>query len=101
MQDLPGFVSRMEQEKTELMGLDLDLTEEFQVELDNEFEIEEDIFQQYIPENLDELMADVPMANSIDFETPTVEGENYWNRIQAQNNISTDLKNWLRACYLK
>jgi hypothetical protein len=99
MQDLPGFVTRMEEEKVTLMDLGVETQEEFTVELDNEFEIESDIFQDYEPPDVIELLADPPMADSVEFDTAVVEGKEYWARVDAQRNISKELKEWLRECY--
>lgn len=99
MQDLPGFVSRMQEEKATLLDLGVDTQEEFTVELDNEFEIESDVFQEYERPDDAELLADPPMADSVEFDTAVVEGDEYWARIDAQKNISAELKKWLRECY--
>jgi len=101
MQDLPGFVTRMQEEKASLMDLGVDTQEEFTVELDNEFEIESDVFQDYERPDEAELLADPPMADSVEFDTAVVEGDEYWSRIDAQKNISGELKEWLRECYNK
>lgn len=99
MNDLPGFVKRMEEEETTLMELGVEPVQDFTVELDNEFEIEADVFQEYEPPSAAELMADPPMADSVEFDGPVVEGDNYWKRIEDQQNISAALKAWLKECY--
>jgi hypothetical protein len=99
MNDLPGFVKRMAEEESTLMELGVEPVQEFTVELDNEFEIEADVFQEYERPSDAELMADPPMADSVEFDTPTVEGQEYWDRIEAQKNISEELKAWLKECY--
>jgi hypothetical protein len=97
MLDLKGFVERMKEEEAGLMSLGIDEPEAFTIELDNE--PEPDFFRDHEEPEVIELFADVPMAESIDFDTATVEGENYWYRINAQKNISDDLKEWLKKCY--
>jgi 5-methylthioadenosine/S-adenosylhomocysteine deaminase len=99
MKDLPGFVTRMQEEKATLMELGVDQEEEFTVELDNEFEIESDVFQEYERPDDAELFADPPMADSVEFDTAVVEGDEYWARIDAQKNIPEGLKEWLKECY--
>ena len=69
------------------------------LELDNEFSIESDILYEYEIDD-SELMADVPMAESVEFDSLVVEGQGYWNRIDAQENIDDELKAWLKSCYL-
>ncbi len=99
MQDLPGFIKKMEAEESILMDLGMVPVQEFTVELDNEFEIESDVFQEYeLPADA-ALFADPPMADSVEFDTPTVEGQLYWDRIMAQKNVSNELKAWLKICY--
>ena len=99
MQDLPGFIKRMEEEESTLMDLGMPTTQEFTVEPDNEFEIESDVLQEYeLPADA-ALFADPPMADSVEFDTPAVEGQQYWDRIMAQKNISNELKAWLKQCY--
>lgn len=100
MSDLPGFVARMSEEESALMELGVEPVQEFTVELDNEFEIEADVFQEYERPDEAELMADPPMADSVEFDSPTVEGDEYWTRIDQQKNISQELKDWLKECYL-
>jgi hypothetical protein len=99
MQDLPGFIKRMEEEESTLMDLGMEPVQEFTVELDNEFEIESDVFQEYEMPAVAELLADPPMADSVEFDTAIVEGQKYWDRINAQKNISNELKAWLKECY--
>ena len=99
MHDLPGFIKKMEEEESNLMDLGMVPVQEFTVELDNEFEIESDVFQEYEMPDSAELFADPPMADSIEFDTPTVEGQKYWDRITAQKNIANELKAWLKQCY--
>ncbi|MDZ4792678.1 MAG: amidohydrolase family protein [Bacteroidota bacterium] len=99
MKDLPGFVKKMEEEESILMDMGQDPTQEFTVVLDNEFEIEADVFQEYEIEDVAELLADPLMADSVEFDTPLVEGKPYWDRIIAQKNISNELKVWLKQCY--
>jgi 5-methylthioadenosine/S-adenosylhomocysteine deaminase len=99
LKDLPGFIKRMEQEKASLMELGVEPEEEFTLELDNEFEIESDVFQEYDMAEADELLADVPIADSVEFDTAVVEGDEYWARIDAQKNIPESLKDWLKECY--
>jgi len=101
MKDLPGFVTRMQEEKATLMELGVDTQEEFTVELDNEFEIESDVFQEYERPDDAELFADPPMADSVEFDTAVVEGDEYWARIDAQKNIPDGLKEWLKECYIE
>lgn len=99
MQDLPAFVNKMEDEGGQLMDDSGNMIQEFTLELDNEFEIESDVFCDYeMPDDAD-LLADVPMADAVEFDTPVVEGKAYWDRIMAQKNISDELKDWLRECY--
>jgi imidazolonepropionase-like amidohydrolase len=99
MKDLPGFVDRMAEEKATLMDLGIEPEEEFTLELDNEFEIESDVFQEYERPDDAELFADPPMADSVEFDAPVVEGDEYWIRIDAQKNIPDGLKEWLKECY--
>lgn len=99
MKDLPAFVTRMEEEEAALMSEGVVPVQEFAVELDNEFQLEADVLQEYETENEAELVADPPMATSIELDSPVVEGEHYWKRINSQKNISDSLKNWLRECY--
>lgn len=99
MRDLPGFLNRMEQEKATLLDLGVDTPEEFTLELDNEFEIESDVFQEYEHPDEAELLADPPMVDAIELDSHTVSGNDYWERIEAQQNISEELKNWLKSCY--
>jgi hypothetical protein len=100
MADLPGFIERMQDEEAGLMALGLPVEQEFTLEADNEFSLEADILQEYNDEaNNTALMADVPMADSIEFDSAVVEGKNYWDRIEAQQNISDELKKWLKQCY--
>lgn len=101
MHDLPGFIKRMDEEESNLMDLGMMPVQEFTVELDNEFEIESDVFQEYEMPDSFELFADPPMADSIEFDTPIVEGQKYWDRITAQKNIGSGLKDWLKQCYSK
>lgn len=99
MNDLPGFVKRMEEEESAMMELGVEPVQDFTVELDNEFEIEADVFQEYERPSDAELMADPPMADSVEFDGPVVEGDSYWKRIDEQKNISKKLKAWLKECY--
>lgn len=99
MKDLPGFVKKMQEEESTLMDLGMEPVQEFTVELDNEFEIEADVFQEYEMPDAAELFADPPMADSVEFDGPVVEGKLYWDRIVAQKNISDGLKDWLKECY--
>ena len=99
MRDLPGFLNRMDQEKAALMDMGLEPQEEFTIELDNEFEIESDVFQEYEQPDDAFLFADPPMADRVEFDMPTVSGEEYWARIEAQQNIPEALKVWLKSCY--
>jgi 5-methylthioadenosine/S-adenosylhomocysteine deaminase len=99
MGDLPAFIKKMEEQESTLMDLGIEPVQEFSIELDNEFEIEADVFQEYEVEDVAELMADPPMAASVEFDGAIVEGELYWNRINAQKNITPELKAWLTECY--
>jgi 5-methylthioadenosine/S-adenosylhomocysteine deaminase len=99
MQDLPGFVKRMEEEEAGLMALGLEPEQEFTIELDNEFSIEADMLQEYEQDNTAALLADVPMAESVELDTAIVEGKEYWDRIINQKNISQELIGWLKDCY--
>lgn len=99
MSDLPGFVTRMAEEESALMELGVEPVQDFTVELDNEFEIEADVFQEYEQPDDADFFADPPMADSVEFDTPTVEGDEYWERIEQQKNISQELKDWLKECY--
>lgn len=99
MSDLPGFVTKMSEQESALMELGVEPVQDFTVELDNEFEIEADVFQEYERPDEAELMADPPMADSVEFDAPTVEGDEYWDRIDQQKNISQELKDWLKECY--
>lgn len=101
MNDLPGFIKKMAEEESTLMALGEPVEQEFTVELDNEFEIESDVFQEYEQPDAAELFADPPMADQVEFDTAIVEGQLYWTRIDAQKNITPELKNWLKNCYPK
>lgn len=99
MADLYGYIDRMEQEGSRLMALGDDPTPAFSIELDNEFHIDEDVFRE--DEHVDDpmLLADVPMVPFVDLDSPTVEGADYWERIENQQNIPESLKSWLKTCY--
>jgi 5-methylthioadenosine/S-adenosylhomocysteine deaminase len=98
--DLPAFAAKMQDEEATLLSPDSgEVPQNFSIELDNEFEIEADVFQEYDPDIQVELMAEVEMAENVEFDTAIVEGQNYWNRIDAQQNISSKLKAWLKECY--
>lgn len=96
MNDLPGFVKEMEQQKEQKMFLK-DFSEEFTVELDNEMDFDH---EHGIQKGIDYVaIADYPMPDKIDLDPHVVEGEKYWERILAQKNITDDLKKWLKDCY--
>uniref|UniRef100_A0A486XS85 Chlorohydrolase family protein n=1 Tax=Rheinheimera sp. BAL341 TaxID=1708203 RepID=A0A486XS85_9GAMM len=99
MSDLYGYVDKMELEANRLMALGEDHAPTFSIELDNEFHIDEDVFRE--DEHVDDpiLLADVPMVPFVDLDSPIVEGANYWQRIESQQNISESLKDWLKTCY--
>lgn len=99
MSDLPGFLRRMEEEVSRLMADGIMPVQEFTIQPDNEFEIEADVFQEYEAPTDPVLLADVPMADSVELDGPVVEGDSYWERIDAQKNISQSLKDWLKKCY--
>jgi 5-methylthioadenosine/S-adenosylhomocysteine deaminase len=99
MSDLPGFLNKMESEKASLSAIGNEQQEEFTIETDNDFEIEADVFQEYEVSQDADLFADVPMADSVELDTAIVEGQDYWDRIEAQKNITNELKAWLKTCY--
>ncbi len=98
MSDLAAFIKKMKQEQTELMVFGKDPTPDFCIELDNEFYSDEDVLR-LDDEVGPQLMADLPMLNRIDLDEPLVAGDNYWQRIDAQENIDGRLKKWLHSCY--
>ncbi|GAA5446216.1 5'-deoxyadenosine deaminase [Microbulbifer sp. NBRC 101763] len=96
MSDLYGYVDKMDQESSLLLAFGEDPSPEFSIELDNEFDLDGDIFR----EEEHALLADVPMVPFVDLDSPIVEGANYWQRIESQKNIPDSLRDWLKACYV-
>jgi cytosine/adenosine deaminase-related metal-dependent hydrolase len=95
MADLPGFRARGADE-AELMA---DGEPSFALELDNEYEPTPDELLSGEWAEAD-LMADWSvMAESVELDTPEVGGGDYWQRIDAQQNIADGLKRALKDAY--
>jgi len=96
MGDLPQFKKDMEEATGRLLAMGGSPVEEFLIELDNELEMITD----------DAALAGELMANwdllteAVDLLPPAVEGDNYLSRIDAQTNISQELKDHLKGFYV-
>lgn len=97
MSDLVSFRASSDAEQATLNAMGVDVPS-FTLELDNEYEPSPD--EELANAAEPTLMADWDqMASHIDLDQPTVGGEDYWARIEAQPNIETGLKDSLRAAY--
>ena len=98
MSDLVAFRAFSEEHEATLSALGLDFPS-FTLELDNEYEPSPDELlggQTSEPE----LAADwSQIAQSVELDSPVVEGADYWARIDAQPNIDESLKHTLRGAY--
>jgi hypothetical protein len=102
MEDLKAFKTRMEKEKSRLQSLGVDEPEEFTLELDNEIEeVEADALIEYDTAGFEEpgLLAGDEFQNTIEFDLPFVNSEEYWERIDSQENIPAELKTVLKQAY--
>ncbi|MFE6076746.1 amidohydrolase family protein [Paenibacillus sp. NPDC057886] len=94
MADLPAFLSSVKNDNARLISLGVEHPQPFVLELDNE----------YAP-NPDEssapgLSADWDnIAKSVDLDSFVVNSDNYWPLIEAQNNISDELRRVLKEAY--
>jgi cytosine/adenosine deaminase-related metal-dependent hydrolase len=102
MQDLPGFVDQQMGQEAELASMGVEVVQRFVLELDNEFEPDDDVLHDFDTMHLDPtLLADVPMVDQLPLESVFVdpkEGE-YWKRVGKQKNIDPALINHLRTAY--
>lgn len=97
MADLPAFLERVKSENGHLLALGVETPQPFVLELDNEF----------VPSADDELepmeaslLADWDnIAPSVDLDDLQVNTPAYWALIEAQNNISVELKEMLKNAY--
>lgn len=93
MADLPALLEESQTGENELLSLGLDAPA-FTVLLDNEYEPD--------PSEVDpamQLLADVPMPESVPLDPPEVNAEGYWDLVDAQPNIQDGLKTYLRSAY--
>lgn len=96
MSDLIAFRASSDAEEATLNAMGLEAPS-FTLELDNEYEPSPD---DALAAAEPSLMADWDqIAPSVDLDEPTVGGDNYWDRIEAQPNIAQGLKESLRAAY--
>ncbi|HYO62008.1 MAG TPA: amidohydrolase family protein [Actinomycetota bacterium] len=94
MADLPGLVEEAASGENELLALGLDAPA-FTVLLDNEYEPD----PSEVPDAESQLLADVPMPDSVPLDAPEVNAEGYWDLVDAQPNIQDGLKTYLRSAY--
>lgn len=92
MADLPGLVEEAKSGENELLALGLDAPD-FTVLLDNEPDPSE------LPEADMQLLADVPMPESVPLDPLEVGADDYWDLVDAQPNIQDGLKTYLRSAY--
>jgi 5-methylthioadenosine/S-adenosylhomocysteine deaminase len=96
MSDLPGFRQQAQEEA----GLMADGEPSFALELDNEYEPSPDELASGEWDEAAALMADWSvMAESVELDTPEVGAGDYWERIDAQQNIDAGLKQMLKDAY--
>jgi len=98
MSDLKAFEERAGTEK--LMFIDTDgNAEDFELVPDEDDVPLDEKISDFATVFEDIKLYDIPMQNKIDLDRLYVEGDDYWNRISAQQNISDKLKTWLKQCY--
>jgi imidazolonepropionase-like amidohydrolase len=95
MADLPKLAEESKDQQDQLLAMGME-EPGFAVELDNEYEP--------APGEADgaaegELLASIPMAQSIRLDAPQVGSPGYWELVDAQPNISAELKRALRKAY--
>jgi 5-methylthioadenosine/S-adenosylhomocysteine deaminase len=95
MEDLPKLAEESKNQEDQLLAMGME-EPAFAVELDNEYEP--------APGEAGagaegELLASIPMARSIRLDAPQVGSPGYWDLVDAQPNISAELKQALRTAY--
>ncbi|MCP1133292.1 amidohydrolase family protein [Paenibacillus polysaccharolyticus] len=94
MADLPAFLSSVKDDNARLISLGVEHPQPFVLELDNE----------YAPNPNEPSAPGVSadwdnIAKSIDLDSFVVNSDNYWPLIEAQNNISDELRRVLKEAY--
>jgi len=98
MADLPAFLETIGNENGRLLSLGVENPQPFVLELDNEYVPSPDDLLEAPAES--GLLADWNnIASSIDLDSFEVNSEGYWAIIDAQNNISDELKGALKNAY--
>ncbi|WP_106769324.1 amidohydrolase family protein [Paenibacillus faecalis] len=98
MADLPAFLAAVESDNARMISLGVERPQPFVLELDNEYAPNpNDLLE--IPAEPDLLADRDNIANSIDLDSFVVNSDNYWPLIEAQNNISDELKRALKEAY--
>ena len=100
MSDLDAFV-KSQKDTLQMIeqGFDAVNPVDFKLVLDNEFEPEKDPVSAYKDEFTDLLLTKPARQNSILIDSPFVTGNDYWQRIENEKNISPELIKWLKQCY--
>lgn len=105
MSDLPAYQEKMQSYAKIASALVETNEKQFQVILDNEYELQSEMFpddpflNKLKYANTFEATKDLPMPQSVEFDEPYVFGNSYLHRINSQLNISQELKDYLTSFY--
>jgi 5-methylthioadenosine/S-adenosylhomocysteine deaminase len=105
MGDMRGFEQRMKEDTAHLLSFGMEADEGFVLELDNEFDPRAEtptaVEAGAEVDTGPELLGGEPkqVAEKVDLDQIEVNTEEYWARVDAQDNISAELKEMLKHAY--
>ena len=102
MDDLPEFVRQQEAAEVKLLSMGYSCPQRFVLDFDNEFEPEDDpLLDLDVGDAEAELLAPVEMQRRITLDNYVLDpdDEDYWERIERQENIPEGLATHLRTAY--